>query len=170
MSRTWRWDRALSDGTLLKPASLERLWTPFPLASGKPNSMKYGFGWWLDEVNGHRIVEHGGAWQGFASDMARYPDDGLTVVVFANLDAAHARPGHFARVIAGLVSPALMPPLARPLPDDAARLARLRTFLKRAAAGGDMTSDFDPAAGYRFDPLDAGELAAALPKRWKRRP
>src|ERR1700730_11922461 len=33
------------------------------------------------KVEGHRIIEHGGSWQGFESYIARYPDEKLTVVV-----------------------------------------------------------------------------------------
>lgn len=119
-----RWDRALSGTTLLRPASLARLWTPVRLANGKENSRRYGFGGWVDAVNGHRTVEHSGSWQGFTSDMVRYADDGLSVAVFVNLDAGHARPDGIVRVVAGLVSPALMPDPAKPLPDDRHRRVR----------------------------------------------
>jgi CubicO group peptidase (beta-lactamase class C family) len=165
-----RWDRALTDGTLLKPGSLERMWTPFKLTSGKENSRRYGFGWWVDAVNGHRLIEHNGAWQGFTSDMARYPDDGLTVTVFVNLDSDHARPYSIAHVVAGLVSPALMPPLAKALPDDPKRSQSVRGFLMRAAAGQNTSADYDEGADYKFDLLEQAELAAALPTGWQNAP
>ncbi len=165
-----RWDRALYGSALLSPASLERMWTPFKLADGRENSMKYGFGWWNDAINGHRLIEHSGAWQGFTSEMARYPDDGLTVAVFVNLDAGHARPVPIAHVVAGLVLPALMPPLSKQLPDDPKRVQRLRDFLTRAAAGKDVSGDYDPAASYKADPLESRELTAALPPGWQDAP
>lgn len=165
-----RWDRALTDDTLLKPASLRRMWTPFRLTNGRENSKRYGFGWWVDEVNGHRLIEHSGAWQGFTSEMARYPDDGLTVTVFVNLDSGHARPYPIAHVVAGLVAPELMPPLAKALPDDPKRAQRMRALLVRAAAGQDVSAEYDPLANYRPDPLEKAELASTLPAGWQEAP
>jgi CubicO group peptidase (beta-lactamase class C family) len=104
-----KWDDALYATKLLKQSSLDRMWTVFPLDDGKPNPGKYGFGWRIDSFNGHKLIEHGGAWQGFTCDISRYVDDSLTVVVLTNLDAAHAKPGEIAKKVAGLVNPALMP-------------------------------------------------------------
>jgi hypothetical protein len=67
----------------------------------------YGFGWALGEVQGHRVVEHGGAWQGFKAQIVRYVDDKLTVVVFAN--QARANPAKIARGVAALFNPELAP-------------------------------------------------------------
>ena len=50
----------------------------------------YGFCWQVVEVRGRRLIEHGGAWQGFKAQISRYVDDKLTVVVFANLGQANA--------------------------------------------------------------------------------
>jgi uncharacterized protein (TIGR03435 family) len=102
-----KWDEALYGTSLLKQSSLDRIWTVFPLNDGKPNPAHYGFGWGIDAVNGHRVIEHGGAWQGFTCDIRRYVDDHLTVVVLANL--AGAQTDSIAQMIGGLVNPALMP-------------------------------------------------------------
>jgi len=48
--------------------------------------------------NGHRVVEHEGSWQGFETDISRYVDDKLTVVVLTNL--AEAKPDVFANHVA----------------------------------------------------------------------
>ena len=45
----------------------------------------YGCGWFLDTVIGRPVVEHRGTWQGFPQFIARYMEDGLTVVVLCNL-------------------------------------------------------------------------------------
>lgn len=103
-----KWDAALYGTSLLKQASLDRIWTVFPLNDGKPNPAHYGFAWSIDAIKGHKVIEHGGAWQGFTCDISRYVDDSLTVVVLTNL--AGARPGPMAHIIAGLVVPALLPP------------------------------------------------------------
>jgi CubicO group peptidase (beta-lactamase class C family) len=86
-----QWDAALYTEKLLKRSSLHEMWTPAKLADGKPNSDHYGFGWFIGDFHGHRVIGHEGAWQGFKSQISRYVDDKLTVVVLANL--AEADPG-----------------------------------------------------------------------------
>jgi CubicO group peptidase (beta-lactamase class C family) len=103
-----KWDAALYTDKLLKPASLQQMWTPAKLSDGKPNSDHYGFAWFINDVGGHRLIEHGGAWQGFTTHIARYVDDKLTVVVLTNLEGG--APGSIAHHVAGLYIPALMPP------------------------------------------------------------
>ena len=102
-----KWDEALYGANLLRQSSLDRLWTVFLLNDGKPNPAHYGFGWEMNPINGHKVIEHGGAWQGFTCDISRFVDDGLTVVVLTNL--AGARPGVIAHAVAGLVNPGLKP-------------------------------------------------------------
>jgi CubicO group peptidase (beta-lactamase class C family) len=80
-----KWDAALYTEKLLKRSSLEEMWTPVKLNDGKINSGHYGFGWRIAEVHGHRVIAHGGAWQGFETQISRYVDDKLTVVVLSNL-------------------------------------------------------------------------------------
>ena len=103
-----KWDEALYGTSLLKQSSLDRIWTVFPLSDGHPNPADYGFGWGITKVNGHKVIEHGGAWQGFTCFIARFPDDSLSVVVLTNL--AGAGPGLIAHKVSELVNPALKPP------------------------------------------------------------
>jgi CubicO group peptidase (beta-lactamase class C family) len=83
-----KWDAALYTEKLLKRSSLVQMWTVAKLKNGKPNAGEYGFGWFIESKKGHRVVEHEGAWQGFETEISRYVDDQLTVVVLTNLDAA----------------------------------------------------------------------------------
>ena len=101
-----KWDAALYTDKLLKESALEEMWTPVKLNDGTTHG--YGFGWQVGEINGHRIIEHGGTWQGFRSYIARYPTDKLTVVVFENL--VQSTPGVIAHQVAGLYNPALAVP------------------------------------------------------------
>jgi CubicO group peptidase (beta-lactamase class C family) len=80
-----KWDAALYTEKLLKRSSLEQMWTVAKLKNGQPNSGNYGFGWFIETKNGHRIIEHEGSWQGFETDIVRALDDKLTVVVLDNL-------------------------------------------------------------------------------------
>ena len=101
-----KWDAALYTEKLLKKSSLEQMWTPVKLNNGK--TFPYGFGWALGEIRGHKIVEHGGAWQGFKSQISRYPDDRLTVILFAN--QARTNQAKITHGVAALFNPELAPP------------------------------------------------------------
>jgi D-alanyl-D-alanine carboxypeptidase len=101
-----KWDEALAAEKLVTHASFEQMWTPVKLNNG--STAPYGFGWGIRKTDsGHRILEHGGAWQGFASYIARYPDDRLTVVALCNRAGASA--GHIAKSVAGFYMPELAP-------------------------------------------------------------
>lgn len=102
-----KWDAALSASAILKPTSHAQMWTPAPLNNGK--SYPYGFAWDITETNGHHLLEHGGAWQGFTAHYSRYPDDHLSVIVLTNLDADHSDPGKIAHEVAAFYIPALKP-------------------------------------------------------------
>lgn len=105
-----KWEEVLYGTKLLKQSSLDRIWTVYPLNDGKPNPAGYGFGWFIVAQNGHQLIAHGGAWQGFTCNISRYPDDSLTVVVLTNLQAGHSHPDVIAHGVAGLVNPALTVP------------------------------------------------------------
>ncbi|MEO7038830.1 MAG: serine hydrolase domain-containing protein [Gemmatimonadaceae bacterium] len=101
-----KWDEALYGTRILRKSSLDRMWTIATLNDGKPNAANYGFAWFIDSVNGHRVIEHSGSWQGFEAYIARYVDDRITVVTLMNLGGVNPKP--IAHAIAGLFSPALM--------------------------------------------------------------
>jgi len=102
-----KWDAALYTEKLLKRSSLDQMWTVAKLNNGEPNSGHYGFGWFVEHIRGHRVIEHEGAWQGFTTNISRYVDDKLTVVVLTNLEESH--PDEITHHVAGLYVPELMP-------------------------------------------------------------
>jgi CubicO group peptidase (beta-lactamase class C family) len=79
-----KWDAALYTEKVLKESSKREMWTVAALSDGKPNRAHYGFGWFVESRSGHRVVEHDGRWQGFSTQISRYFDDGLTIVILAN--------------------------------------------------------------------------------------
>ncbi len=88
-----KWEQGLFGGKLLRPASLEKMTAPF-----KNN---YAFGLTVQTIGGHKVIEHGGAIQGFNTDLAYYPDDKLTVVVLGNVNGA--APEQIATKLAALI-------------------------------------------------------------------
>lgn len=109
-----RWENALESGKLLKRRSLEQMWTLLELENGETED--YGFGWAFGATNGYRVIEHGGAWQGFRSFIGRFVDRRLTVIVLANL--AEADVDTIAYDVAAIVDPELYDPEAAADEDD----------------------------------------------------
>ncbi|HJS59731.1 MAG TPA: serine hydrolase domain-containing protein [Vicinamibacteria bacterium] len=136
------WETALHARRFLKPASFEAWWTPAPLKDG--TTFPYGFGWAIVEQRGQHVIGHGGSWQGFRTAILRYVDQGLTVIVLANL--AEAEPETMAQEIAGLLDPALkLPDASRTAEDpDPGRAAKLRSVL---AAWADSRQSPEMAKG-----------------------
>ncbi|MGA8533348.1 MAG: serine hydrolase domain-containing protein [Candidatus Tumulicola sp.] len=131
-----KWDEALYTTRLLSQSSLDKIWTVYKLRDGKPNPANYGFGWEIATQNGHRLIEHDGAWQGFTCSIQRYPNDSLTVVVLTNLDAENARPDYMAAVIAGLAGEPLLPQKLTAIPDVQPQIKKsLATLLDALNAG-----------------------------------
>jgi len=79
-----KWNTALDGEALLNPHSKEQMWSPVRLNDGK--TAKYGFGWFLDSVEGHRDIGHSGSTSGFSASIQRFPDDRLAVIVLTNTD------------------------------------------------------------------------------------
>ena len=79
-----KWNAALDSDKLLTPASKEVAWKPQYLNDGK--ATKYGFGWFIDTVEGHSNVGHGGSTSGFSASLQRFPDDKLAVILLTNTD------------------------------------------------------------------------------------
>ena len=78
----YRWDQALYGDTLVGRATLEEAFTLARLNDG--TLIDYGFGWRIEEHEGHRRVRHGGSWVGFRTHIARCPDERFTVIILSN--------------------------------------------------------------------------------------
>jgi CubicO group peptidase (beta-lactamase class C family) len=73
-----RWSRVM-DGSRLVPASrAAEVFTP--------GLEGYGFGWFVDEAFGRKRLQHTGGLPGYVSVLIKFPTEGLTVVVFSNVD------------------------------------------------------------------------------------
>jgi len=73
-------------GTLLKPATLELMWSPqFP----NPGGSVFGLGFLVSTLDGHRMVGHGGAIYGFATSVDLLPEDKVGVAVTATKDGVN---------------------------------------------------------------------------------
>ena len=78
------YDKALYTDQLVSPTTLEEAFQPAELNDG--SFEPYGFGWELEKWNGESYVAHSGAWLGFNSDYARFPERHFSVIVLLNRD------------------------------------------------------------------------------------
>lgn len=90
-----KWDQALYTEKLVSKKSLDEIFTPWKGDAG------YGYGWGMAKQFGRRSISHGGGIYGFATQIARYPDDLVTVIVLSNIQAAPA--GQIANNLAAIV-------------------------------------------------------------------
>ena len=117
------WQRALEHGTVLTPASLAKMRANAKLSTGA--LANYGYGVFVGDRSGHPMIEHGGAINGFISELARYPTDDVTVVVLTNTEGD--TPSTVEKEIAAVVLDLPVKPAGKPL-TDAEQLAYIGTY------------------------------------------
>jgi len=157
------WDAALAAGRVLAPATLAEMWTPVRLNYG--GTYPYGFGWFVDDRRGHRWISHAGI---TGTELSRFPNDGVTVVVLTNLGRSSGDPaprvnawgltyGVAGRYVKGL----LVGPQKAEADADPARTVRLRETLERIAKNEPDPTVLPLAASY-FSPLGRTVLGERL--------
>jgi D-alanyl-D-alanine carboxypeptidase len=80
-----RWDISVIKQSILQPASYHEQQTSLLLKDGRATG--YGLGVYVGQLLGHRMISHGGEVSGFCTQNEIFPDDGIAVVVYANLFA-----------------------------------------------------------------------------------
>jgi CubicO group peptidase (beta-lactamase class C family)/D-alanyl-D-alanine dipeptidase len=75
-------------GPVIKREILEQMWTPQFAKLGEKKG--YGLGFAVSELDGHRLIGHGGAIYGFATEVVGLPEDKLGAVMVTTADAANA--------------------------------------------------------------------------------
>ena len=136
------WNAVVRNRRVLSNESWAQLFTPIRLTSGRTHP--YGFGWFLDSLNGQRVVQHGGSWQGFRNQFTRFEGSDLTVVVLSNSGAV--LPDVVASRIAAAVDSTLTPPPAPTVviaDHDPATTALIRATLAKTAHGELTRGDFE---------------------------
>jgi CubicO group peptidase (beta-lactamase class C family) len=76
-----KWDRAVRAPGIFTAGSLQQMFapSPFPQSYGT-----YADGWFISTLNGHRYIWHDGAFGGFQTMNATFPDDGIDIIVLTN--------------------------------------------------------------------------------------
>jgi CubicO group peptidase (beta-lactamase class C family) len=157
------WEETVRSRRILN-TGWDEILQPVKLASGR--RYPYGFGWAIDDVAGQPVHQHGGAWQGFKTHLARYLQDDLTIIVLANL--AQAEPDRIVEAVAALFNPRLARAEPAPIEDREPDVTqRLEALLAAARDGrlnrGDFAyvrAGFFPEAAERYQKLLARVGAA----------
>ncbi|MEZ5346896.1 MAG: serine hydrolase [Pyrinomonadaceae bacterium] len=76
------WDQALYTEKLVSKKSLDEIFTP--------SKSGYGYGWGIGKRFEHRTISHGGGIFGFSTNITRFPDDNVVVVVLTNIQGSPA--------------------------------------------------------------------------------
>lgn len=105
-----KWDDALERHTLLSEQDMQPALAPALMRPGAPGEAPldpegkpvfYGFGWFLDPYKGHTRMYHYGETVGFRTNIMRFTDDKLTIIVLCN--RVDLNPGDLAEKVADLV-------------------------------------------------------------------
>lgn len=99
----YKWDQALYTDTILPRSALGLMWAEV--------MSNYGYGWMVSTAEAsspppwalpHRFqVVHPGSINGFTSEILRFPDEHLTVIVLSNLEDAHVVGPELAAMVFG---------------------------------------------------------------------
>ncbi|MFT4059858.1 MAG: serine hydrolase [Legionella sp.] len=90
-----RWEQGLFGGKVLSAASLKKMIEPY--------KNDYGFGVRIYSLNGHKAISHAGGTSGFNTKLIYFPNDELTIVALANLNALGYIAQNLCLKLAGLI-------------------------------------------------------------------
>lgn len=74
----YKWSQVMDGGSIVSAAQIAEVFRP-----GKGD---YGFGWFIGKAFNRTRYRHNGALPGYISDFIKFPDDKVTIIIFANID------------------------------------------------------------------------------------
>lgn len=103
-----KWDDALGQHRLLDDKEMQAAITPVRVPDNSVGQMdlspaEYGFGWFLNPYRQHRRMWHYGETMGFRTNIQRFIQDGLTIIVLCN--RTDVDPGSLGLKVADLFFP-----------------------------------------------------------------
>ncbi len=151
-----RFDIALLDGRLLKPATFAKMQSD---VVGAENAMQ-GLGVSIISWRGLHFVGHHGGLPGYEAENETIPKQGVAWVVLSNaFDFATSRANG---ILLGVLFPALGVPVASTTPEDRAVTERFRKALGGLVHGTIDRSEYSDSANAALTPQRLADTAAQL--------
>ena len=79
-----KWQMAITENKLVKPETIQKAFTNYTLNNGSP--IHYGYGWFLNEINGSPTIEHGGGIFGYTTNGIWLPKEKVCLLMLTNRD------------------------------------------------------------------------------------
>jgi CubicO group peptidase (beta-lactamase class C family) len=79
----YKWNTAVIQYKLIKEETLEKAFTPFKLSNGM--SSNYGYGWFIDSLQGIKCIHHEGQMSGFIAEEKYFPTENIYVAILTNV-------------------------------------------------------------------------------------
>ncbi len=77
----YRWDQALKTEKLVKKETMDQIFTEH---IAMPGAGSYGYGWMISDSGIGKTIFHGGNTLGFTSNLVRFTDIDLTIIILSN--------------------------------------------------------------------------------------
>ena len=81
----FKWNEALYGGKIINKEALKLALKPHPASLQKDSNSGYAYGLNIGSSNDIEVISHGGGMLGFGSQLVRYPQHNLTIVVLNNM-------------------------------------------------------------------------------------
>ncbi|HEX6847607.1 MAG TPA: serine hydrolase domain-containing protein [Chitinophagaceae bacterium] len=150
-----KWDACFNTTKIFKQSTVNAMFTPARLNDGTYAYHEwiapFGFGWFIDDYFGQKNINHGGTFiTGFSSEISRYVDDGMTIIILNN--RVQSDPYVMGMTIAGMYDPDLrIPHQLKPKRDiNTQRSGKLKEFLLSVAGSS----------------IDSTQMTEGLFNRW----
>ncbi len=81
----YKWNKALLEYKLVKKETLDKAFTPFKLKNSQYT--RYGYGWFIDRLDGSKCIHHEGQINGFIAAEKYFPAEDTYVAILTNVQS-----------------------------------------------------------------------------------
>lgn len=148
----WRWSRMMDGGSMVSKQDLAEIFSP-----------QYGFGWFIDNDFGQKRFRHNGIIPGYLSELIKFPESKITIIIFSNLD--HTRMSSVARDVSAITlgKPFDMPVRGKVIQLTKEQISALEGNYKTTEGNSlNVQNDPDYLSAYLENPNGQLQFAAGL--------
>jgi len=85
-----KWEATLTAGSLVSPGTMKEVLSRNAVI--KADTTWYGYGWYVEDMDGVPVFYHDGSTVGFRTSILRIPERSLTIIMLFNRSDAHTDP------------------------------------------------------------------------------